>query len=235
MLLTIAVPRCQPARMHKIMRAVGYVRASTEEQERSGLGLSAQRTAIDAACAQREWDLVGIEEDIASGGKRDRPGLTRALASIDSGEADCVIVSRLDRLGRSVAHVASVLERYPGAIVALDIGLTPDSPAGAFTAHVIAAAAELERALTRERTREALRAAVARGTKLGRPREVSAEAESRILDLHRQGYRVAQIARQLNEEAIATPRGGRCHSPGVQRVLGWGTSQGTRRCRIPSG
>jgi Resolvase, N terminal domain len=122
-------PRCSsPARGRPAMRVIGYLRASTEEQQRSGLGLAAQEAAISAACAQREWELVSFEEDIASGGKRDRAGLARAFAALDEGRADAVVVSRLDRLGRSVAHVASILERYPGGVVAVDIGMTPDSP-----------------------------------------------------------------------------------------------------------
>ena len=202
------------------MRAVGYVRCSTTEQQQSGLGLSAQRSTVETACTQRGWTLLGFEENIASGGRRDRPGLARVLAAIEAGAADCVVVSRLDRLGRSVAHVASILERHPGAVVALDIGMTPDSPAGAFTAHVIAAAAELERALVRERTRDALQAARARGTRLGRPPTMSPEAVERIRELHRSGMRVAHIAVQLNREAVPTPTGrGTWHSPGVSRAL----------------
>jgi DNA invertase Pin-like site-specific DNA recombinase len=150
-----------------------------------------------------------------------RPGLASALGAIEAGAADYVVVGRLDRLGRSVAHVASILERHPGAVVALDIGMTPDSPAGAFTAHVIAAASQLERALVQVRTRDALRAARERGVRLGRPREMSTEAIERIRELHAAGYRVKHIADALNAEGVATPRGGRWHSPGVARALGW--------------
>jgi DNA invertase Pin-like site-specific DNA recombinase len=211
----------QPYPTPERLTAIGYRRASTTEQQASGLGLDAQTTAIEAACVQRGWTLLGFEEDIASGGRKDRPGLARALGAIAERSADCVVVSRLDRLGRSVAHVATLLERYPDSIVALDVGLTPDSPAGRFTLHVVSAAAELERGLIRERTRDALRAARERGVQLGRPREMSEEALARIAELHRAGYRVKQIADALNEEGIPTPRGGRWHSPGVKRALGW--------------
>jgi DNA invertase Pin-like site-specific DNA recombinase len=201
------------------MRAIGYRRASTAEQHASGLGLDAQTSAIETACETRGWTLVGVEEDIASGGRRDRPGLARALQAIESGSADVVVVSRLDRLGRSVAHVAGILERHPGSVVALDVGMTPDSPAGAFTAHVVVAAAELERALIRERTRDALRAARERGVRLGRPPETSADAVDRIRELHAEGVCVAHIARTLREEGVPTARGGRWHSNTVGKVL----------------
>ena len=97
-------------------KAIGYVRASTAEQRESGLGLQAQRTAIESACAARGWELVRVEEDIASGAKADRRGLTRALEAVSIGDVDCIIVLRLDRrAGRlptshacsSASHVGS--------------------------------------------------------------------------------------------------------------------------------
>lgn len=202
------------------MRAIGYRRASTVEQQASGLGLDAQTAAIEAACAQRGWELVGIEEDIASGGRRDHAGLARSLAAIESGEVDVVVVSRLDRLARSVAHTAGILERFPGGVVALDVGLVPDSPAGMFVSHVVAAAGELERGLVQARTKDALQAARQRGVRLGRPPQMSTEAIERIRELHRSGIRVARIAEQLNRDGVPTPTGrGRWHPPGVARAL----------------
>lgn len=130
--------------------------------------------------------------------RKDRPGLTRALAAIDAGEADCVVVSRLDRLSRSVSHFASLLERYPRGIVPLDLGIDPASIAGEFTATIIAAVGQMERRLTGQRTREALQAARERGVKLGRPREVSEIAISRIMELSAAGVRPSEIARVPN-------------------------------------
>jgi DNA invertase Pin-like site-specific DNA recombinase len=201
------------------MRAVAYLRASTEEQERSGLGLQAQRAAVASACEQRGWAIVGVEQDIASGGKRDRPGLGRALQAVEEGAANVVVVSRLDRLGRSVAHVAAILEQYGAAIVALDVGLTPDSPAGRFTLHVISAAAELERGLIRERTRDALRAAAARGIRLGRPREVPASLASEIRALHRSLGSYEKVAQYLNGRGVLPPRGRQWYRDGIRRVI----------------
>jgi DNA invertase Pin-like site-specific DNA recombinase len=102
------------------VRIVAYLRASTEEQHRSGLGLDAQRATIESTCEQRGWQLVSCEQDIASGGTRDRAGLMRALEAIDAGTADAVVVSRLDRLGRSVAHVAVPADFGRRAIGALE-------------------------------------------------------------------------------------------------------------------
>jgi DNA invertase Pin-like site-specific DNA recombinase len=202
------------------MRAVAYLRASTTEQETSGLGLQAQRTQIEAACAQRGWELVGLETDIASGSRKDRPGLSRALAAIDEGSADVVVVSRLDRLSRSVSHFAAMLERYPSALVPLDLGVEPGSIAGTFTLHVVSAASEMERRLIGARTRESLQAARERGTRLGRPRAMTAEAVSRVRELAALELSAPAIAARLNEECFPTPTGrGKWHPPGVRRAL----------------
>jgi DNA invertase Pin-like site-specific DNA recombinase len=202
-------------------KAIGYVRASTAEQRQSGLGLQAQRTAIEAACTQRGWRLLRVEEDIASGAKADRPGLKRALDAVESGEADCIVVLRLDRLSRSVADFARMLQRLPRGLVCLDLGIDPSTPAGEMTATVVAAMAQLERRLIGERTKEALAQKRAQGVRLGRPREISQETIDRISELHEAGLSVAAIARRLNEESVPTPRGGRWHSPGVKRALSW--------------
>jgi DNA invertase Pin-like site-specific DNA recombinase len=191
------------------------------EQRQSGLGLQAQRAAIEAACAQRGWELVRVEEDVASGAKADRPGLKRALDAVESGEADCIVVLRLDRLSRSVADFARMLQRFPRGLVCLDLGIDPSTPAGEMTATVVAAMAQLERRLIGERTKEALAQKRAQGVQLGRPREISEETVEKIGELYRSGLSVAAIARRLNEENVPTPRGGRWHSPGVKRALSW--------------
>jgi DNA invertase Pin-like site-specific DNA recombinase len=126
------------------------------EQRDSGLGLQAQRDAIEGAWAARGWELVGIEEDIASGAKTDRPGLKRALEAVESDEVDCIIVLRLDRLSRSVADFARMLEHFPRGLVCLDLGIDPSTPAGEMTATVVAAMAQMERRLIGQRTKDAL-------------------------------------------------------------------------------
>jgi DNA invertase Pin-like site-specific DNA recombinase len=202
------------------MRAVAYLRCSTEEQHSSGLGLDAQRFTIETACAQRGWSIVATETDIASGSRKDRPGLAAALRRLDDGTADVVLASRLDRLSRSVSHFSHLLERYPSQLVPLDLGVEPGSIAGTFTLHVVSAASQMERQLVGARTREALRAARERGVQLGRPRAMSAEAVERIHELREAGLPLARIAEQLNRENVPTPTGrGSWHPPGVARAL----------------
>ncbi len=202
-------------------RAVGYIRVSTSEQGQSGLGLAAQRSAIEAACAARGWQLAAIEQDIGSGAKADRPGLQRALAAVEAGQVGCIIVAKLDRLSRSVSNFAQMLERFPGGIVCLDVGVDASTPTGQMVATVVSAMAQLERRLIGQRTKDALAIRRAQGVRLGRPVEVSAIAIRRAHELQSEGLSVAAIARRLNEEQVATPRSGRWHSPGVKRLLGY--------------
>ena len=95
---------------------------------------------------------------------------------------------------------------------ALDLGVDTSTPAGEMMASVLATFAQFERRLIGQRTKDALAVKRAQGVRLGRPREMSSEAVARIRELHRSGHRVAEIARILDREGIATPRGGRWYS-----------------------
>src|SRR5215813_1348062 len=91
----------------------GYARVSTSEQSDSGLGLAAQKAAIHAEAKRHGWTLIAIYEDVASGRSlRQRPGLEAAFEAVANGKADGLIVSRLDRLSRSVGDFAQILSRF---------------------------------------------------------------------------------------------------------------------------
>lgn len=95
-------PSFQEAQTPPAMRVVGYVRVSTDEQGVSGLGLEAQRAAIDAECRRRGWQLVRVEQDVAGGAKLDRPGLNAAVLGVASGDVDgLVVASSTGSLARS--------------------------------------------------------------------------------------------------------------------------------------
>lgn len=208
------------------MQVIGYVRVSTTEQADSGAGLEAQRSAIAAEAARRGWRLLRIFEDAAASGKslNGRPGLAAALETVEQGQAEALLVAKLDRLSRSLLDFAGLMERARKrgwSLVALDLGVDTSTPSGELMANVLATFAQFERRLIGQRTRDALAVKREQGVRLGRPREVSPEAVDRIRELDRRGYRVAEIARKLNEEQVPTPRNGRWHSPGVERVLSW--------------
>src|SRR6266540_2019094 len=200
------------------MNAVAYVRVSTSEQADSGAGLEAQRAAICSEATRRGFYLVGVYEDAGASGKSvsGRPGLQQALEALESGQAEALIVAKLDRLSRSLLDFAALMERARQggwSLIALDLGVDTSTPSGELMANVLATFAQFERRLIGQRTRDALAVKRAQGVRLGRPREMSEEALERIRELHQAGHRVAEIVRQLNAEGVATPRGKRWHSP----------------------
>ena len=141
------------------MALVAYARVSTEDQS-TGSQLLVLR---QAGCSV-------IFEEHASGGDRDRPVLAKALASLRKG--DTLVVARIDRLARSLFHLLEVidgLEQRGIAFKSLGDPIDTTSPQGRFALQVLGAAAELERALIRERSIAGLRAAVARGKAPGNP------------------------------------------------------------------
>src|SRR5688500_480110 len=93
------------------MRVLGYLRVSTDEQASSGLGLEAQRAAIETQASVRGWDVTWVEDAGFSAKNLRRPGIGRALAALKAGDADTLVVSKLDRLSRSIIDFGSVLER----------------------------------------------------------------------------------------------------------------------------
>ena len=162
--------------------AVGYCRVSTDEQGDSGLGLAAQRAAIEAECNRRGWNLVAIHEDVLSGKTLKRPGVAEALSAVESGEAGALIVAKLDRLSRSLVDFAGLMARAHAGrwnLVALDLGIDLSTPAGEFMANVMASAAQWERRIIGQRTREALAVKRAQGVRLGRPFVLPADVVGR--------------------------------------------------------
>ena len=194
------------------LRAVGYIRVSTEEQGDSKHGLDAQRDAIEAEAARRGWDLLGIFTDTASGKSlSSRPGLENALTRLDAGEAAALIVSKLDRLSRSTKDFATLMERAQRrgwAPVVLDLGVDTTTPAGELVASVMVSVAQWERRAIGQRTKEALAAKKAQGGVLGRPRLLPEEVRSRIHHMRREGLSLREIAEVLNCEGVPTAQGG---------------------------
>lgn len=144
---------------------IGYARVSTEDQN-----LDLQRDALAKAGAER------VFEDKASGARDDRPGLADALSHVRKG--DCLIVWRLDRLGRSMRSLIEFVEdlRERGIdFRSINEGIDTTTAAGRFFFHVLAALAQMERELIRERTEAGLAAARARGRNGGRQPKLNAK------------------------------------------------------------
>lgn len=204
------------------IRAIGYMRVSTTEQGDSRAGLEAQEAAIRAEIARRGWDLIELRHDVASGKslrRRDALGLT--LRDMTAGHADTLLVAKLDRLSRSVLDFANIMRTAADegwALTVLDLGVDTTTPNGKLIANIMIALAEWERELIGARTRDALKAVKARGTRLGRKSGVSDETVRLIATLRRAGHSYGQIARTLTTEGIKTGQGGDWHSATVRNL-----------------
>jgi DNA invertase Pin-like site-specific DNA recombinase len=207
------------------VKAVGYIRVSSQEQGESGAGLEAQRRAIADGVAQRGWKLVRVYEDVASGKSTNgRHGLAVATKAIESGEAEALVVAKLDRLSRSLMDFAGLMQRSRRkgwALVALDLGVDTTTPSGEMMANVLAVFAQFERRLIGERTRQGLAVKRSQGVKLGRRPELPESVRRRIRLLHSRGHSLSEIARRLNAGGVATAHGGaQWHASTVKAVLG---------------
>lgn len=214
-----------PRPNHLPPRVLGYVRVSTDEQHAPGAGLAAQRAAIAAEAERRGWELLEIvgEDAGASSATLDRAGLSGALDRLDAGEADVLVVAKLDRLSRSVAQGAQVMDRAKRrgwSLVALDFGLDTTTPAGEMVANVILSTSQYERRLIGQRTRDALAAKRAAGVRLGRPQQLPDDVVQRIVREHAAGASLRAICRSLDADGVPTARGGQWHAATVRAVLG---------------
>lgn len=208
--------------MRKPSRPLAYIRVSTEEQARSGLGLDAQREVIEAEAARREWGVVEVFADEGASGKNVNPGLRLALDHLATGRADALIVAKMDRLARSVLHASEVMERAKVQgwdLVVCDLALDLSSPYGKAMANMLATFAELEREMIATRTREGLAAAKARGKHIGRPRLATADLVDRICRERESGASFATIATRLTADNVLSPAGRPTWQPSTVRRI----------------
>lgn len=206
------------------MRIIGYVRVSTGEQAESGAGLEAQREALHRACELRGMVLVRVIEDAGASGKTlSRPGLDEALGLIKSGVADGIMVSKLDRLSRSVVDFNNLLARARKEgwkVIVLDADVDTSTPMGEALANMVAVFAQLERRMIGQRTRDALAVKRSQGVVLGRPRVIPQAVRDFILQARLDGLSLAAVADELNEAGIPTAHDGKCwHASTIAGVL----------------
>lgn len=217
-------------------QVVAYYRVSTREQERSGLGMAAQRAAVTRFATAEGFEIIAERVETETGKGADalerRPMLREALAEAKRTKAS-VVVAKLDRLSRDVAFIATLMSQRVPFIVA-DLGIDADP----FMLHLYAALAEKERAMIGERTRLALAQRRAGGTKLGNPRNLSeagrkgaqrqlqaadtfaASILPLVRDLQTKGVTTTRsLAAELKNRGIKTARGGEWHRSTVANLL----------------
>jgi site-specific DNA recombinase len=223
--------------------AIGYVRVSTDEQAASGLGLADQRARIEAYCALRGLRLSGLVQDNAVSGGRPlagRPGGARLVGALRRREARNVVMLRLDRGFRHAADCLTTVETWHRQGVTLhiiDLGgnaIDTASAAGKFMLTVLAGAAEMERNLTRERTRAALHVKrqrnerISRWAPFGYRLKTSGSVESDpgeqrvvalIQELRERGLSLRQIASQLAARGLHGRKGQPLSAKTIRAIL----------------
>ena len=143
---------------------VSYLRVSTDRQGKSGLGLEAQRSAVESYLDGGRWKIIKEFVEVESGRRSDRPKLAEALAMCRAHRA-AVVVAKVDRLARSQSFLSRILEA--GVEVRFCDLPQIEGPTGRFLLQSMMAVAELEAGMISARTKAALAASKARGKKLG--------------------------------------------------------------------
>lgn len=170
---------------------IGYMRVSSESDRQT---TDLQRDALLAAGV----DSRHLFEDHASGAKDDRPGLAQVMKFVHPG--DVLVVWKLDRLGRSLAHLLSIVTTLKDKQVAfrsITEGMDTTTPSGELLFHVFGALAQYERSLTQERVMAGLAAARRRGRVGGRPPAITGEKLDAIISALRSGMSKAAVCRNF--------------------------------------
>jgi DNA invertase Pin-like site-specific DNA recombinase len=222
-----------------MQQMIAYMRVSTSQQGRSGLGIEAQREAIARFAAAQGAEITSEYVEVETGKGADaidrRPKLSAALAQARKAKAP-VVVAKLCRLSRDVAFISGLMANRVPFIVA-ELGADADP----FMLHVYAALAEKERNLIADRTRAALAVKKAQGVKLGNrtnlpeaaakgsqtQRTMAAGYADNVLPVIRQiqasgAKTLRAVADALNARGIPTARGGQWHATTVKNVLARG-------------
>jgi DNA invertase Pin-like site-specific DNA recombinase len=205
------------------MRAIGYVRVSTDKQADHGVSLEAQEAKIRAMATVQGAEIVELIVDGGESAKNlKRPGMERLLTLVDERKVDTVIIAKLDRLTRSVKDLAELLERFQRrgvSLVSVAESLDTGSAAGRLVINIMTAVSQWEREAIGERTRDAMWHKRSNGERVG---NIS------------YGYRLGTDGKQLEpdpgEQAVLTAirdlRARRCTLRGIAAELnarGWHT------------
>lgn len=220
-------------------RIVIYLRVSTDEQGKSGLGLEAQEAAARRYVTEAGGEIIAVYTEVETGSNDFRPELLKALDHCEAARATLVI-AKLDRLGRKVAFLATLMDSGVKFVCC-------DNPhANRFNLHIMAAMAEQEKAYISQRTKDSLHALKARGVPLGanRPgsyrfkaeearkgserglivRRARADNEARkrgaeALKLRNNGATLQGIAERFNARGYLTPRGKPWTATQIMRLI----------------
>lgn len=219
------------------MRAIGYVRVSTEEQGTKGVSLGGQRARIEAYCKLYDLELVGIEEDAGvSACTLEREGLQSALGRLREGEAEALVVAKLDRLTRKVSDLCALCEEYFAKkfqLLSVSEQIDTRTAAGRLVLNILATVAQWERETIGERTAAAMAHKRSRGEytgghvpfgmRLEDGRLVKDAGERRLVALARalraRGVSLRVIGAELGRRGLRSRRGGELGAASVKFLL----------------
>jgi site-specific DNA recombinase len=207
------------------MKAIGYVRVSTDKQVDFGVSLEVQRRKVQAMALVQGADLVEIIEDAESAKSLDRPGMERLLTMVDRGEVNAVIIAKLDRITRSVKDLAELLERFNRrgvALISVADSLDTSTAAGRLVLNIMVSVSQWEREAIAERTQAAMSHLKATGARVGNiafgfqlaadkqhlePNAAEQDVVAKVKELRDGGYTLREIAGELNCQGYTTRRG----------------------------
>jgi len=220
------------------MKALGYIRVSTDKQADFGVSLEAQTEKVRAMALVQGAELVDLIVDAGESAKSlNRPGMARLLSQVDAGAVHTVIIAKLDRLTRSVKDLAELLERFTRhgvSLVSVAESLDTGSAAGRLVLNIMTAVSQWEREAIGERTRDALAHKRSRMEFVGNcaygfrlcadgktvePDPHEQRVRKTISRLRNEGRSLRQIAAYLNKERRYTRNGSPWAHCYVARVL----------------
>ena len=219
------------------MKAVGYVRVSTEDQAQNGVSLEAQEVKIRAYCVAKDWDLLHIIRDEGCSAKDlNRPGMQKIIKGAKKQLFDVVVTLKLDRLTRSVKDlgylVEDVFSHHGVAFSSLQDNFDTSTANGRMVMNILATIAQWERDIISERTRDAMTfmkqglklvGAVPFGFDNGNgqltPNTDEMETAQDIISLKQGGKSYLHISDHLNAQGIASKNGGKWYPKTVLGVL----------------
>lgn len=195
------------------LRVIGYCRVSTAKQGEHGHGLAAQREMLERFCEAHGYELLTVTTDVVSGTASDRMyGRHVAIAAIESGVADALLVRALDRVTRDQEDAAKLFkqaQRNGWRLMDTDKADSGD-PSQRLLADIRLAVAAEEKRKVSERTKEGLARARRAGKQLGRPPRMSPTLAKRIVEMRiEEGLSAQAIATRLTSEGVPTPGEGR--------------------------
>ncbi len=174
-----------------------YTRVSTTDQR-----TDSQEWEITNFCDSRNWNKRQLYSDTSSGGTFSRTGLDSLMQDVRSGRVTRLVVYKLDRLGRSLPHLALLIEelrKYNVSLIATSQGIDTSNanPAAQLQLNVLLAVAQFERGIIRERVNAGIAAAKERGIKFGRPRTLDSKSSS-VQKLRESGLSLRAIGQRLS-------------------------------------